>query len=206
MEREIKTLSELSLKDPLTGVHNRRYLEERLAEIHAAVVSGRLKRVGVLAVDIDFFKKVNDTYGHQAGDLVLREVAKLLGEQVRKSDVLARTGGEEFTILLPNKSERQIVARAEQIRENVAGHSFVYEGEEISVTISIGVAVHPEISLKDGREERGDEISLLLKAADAALYAAKEAGRNKVISAGDMELFVSGSGRTEQDPRLEIIS
>jgi len=163
--------------DVLTGWNNRRYLFVRLAEELA-----RTRRDGktlvCLMLDIDHFKRVNDTWGHAAGDVVLQEIAQRIESQVRKSDVAARYGGEEFVVLLPNTGVESAALLAERIRKAVAGTPFdLPNGESIDITVSIGIA-----SVKPGR----DVVDLktvgesLLARADVALYAAKSAGRDRV--------------------------
>ena len=166
------------LTDVLTGWHNRRYLQTRMREELA-----RARRDGTtlacLMLDVDHFKVVNDRYGHLVGDQVLREIAQRIETQVRASDVTARYGGEEFAILLPQTALREGLLLGERLRAAVAREPFEAAGERHPVTISIGVAdLHPA-----GQE--GDYKSLgeaLIARADAALYAAKAAGRDRVAA------------------------
>ena len=165
--------------DPLTRLANRRYLGELLPrEVMRArrsdgkVTSGRL---AALLIDLDFFKKVNDTHGHEAGDLVLSEVGKLLRALVRASDIACRYGGEEIVLILPDTTLKAATDRAESIRMKIGGLRFTHEGTSIGpVTASIGVAIFPDHA-SDAEE--------LLRAADAALYRAKRDGRNRVAVA-----------------------
>jgi two-component system, cell cycle response regulator len=168
--------------DVLTGWHNRRYLQERLTEELA-----RARRDGetlvCLMLDLDHFKKINDTHGHAAGDEVLRELAQRIEAQVRASDVAARYGGEEFVILLPHTDLDSAALLAERIRLTVCGCPVPFEGgREVSVTASIGIAsVSP-------RPEDSDLKSLgdgVLARADVALYRAKSAGRDRVVLGTD---------------------
>jgi len=157
--------------DILTGLHNRQYMQEWLAlELKRALRHRR--PIGAILCDLDHFKRVNDSYGHDAGDMVLREVAALLRRNTRDSDVACRYGGEEFLVLMPESPLEATLQRAERLREAVAALALHYGGQSIGpVTLSAGVAVYPE----DGADQDG-----LLRAADAALYQAKQEGRNRV--------------------------
>lgn len=158
--------------DPLTGLANRRQFEEQLARIINE--TDRFGGAGSLVlVDIDHFKRVNDTYGHQAGDQVLRHVARILAEGVRSVDVCARYGGEELAILLPQTFAEGACELAERLRKAIADRPVRHGGETIPVTASFGVASYPEtVSVRES----------LFPAADKALYAAKHDGRNCVRS------------------------
>jgi diguanylate cyclase (GGDEF)-like protein len=129
----------------------------------------------LLVIDIDHFKKYNDTYGHLAGDEVLSKLASVFKESIRSSDYAARYGGEEFIIMLPEIGPEQGVEAAERIRHKVAEEIFSGDGESIKVTISVGVACYPK---------NGEDAESVIRNADAALYEAKELGRNRVILAG----------------------
>ncbi|NMA68781.1 MAG: GGDEF domain-containing protein [Desulfitobacterium sp.] len=131
--------------------------------------------LALLIFDIDHFKKVNDKYGHLAGDHVLAELAQLAKGLVRKNDILARFGGEEFVLIAPNTGEKGAYKLGERIRRAVESHTFQYEGEKMSVTVSIGIAVLDESN--DDQQKLQEE---LIKAADEALYLAKNKGRNRV--------------------------
>ena len=163
-------LAELAETDPKTGLPNSRHFERVLDEELAH--SRRVNRPLSLAfVDLDHFKRVNDQFGHEAGDQVLREVADQIRGKLRKSDVVARFGGEEFVILLPGTDTEEAVYLAEQLRAAVAGHAFVLDGgNELECTISVGIATSPE---------DGTDVSTLLRSADAAMYRAKQT-RNTV--------------------------
>ena len=167
------------LTDPLTGVSNRRFFERRLAEEVERWARQAGPLVGML-VDVDFFKQVNDQYGHQVGDRVLRQIASILGQDLRGSDVLARYGGEEFVLLLPGASAAQGAAIAERLRANIAHSAFVIpEGIDLNVTISVGFAC-----LEPGVDSYGSDPAVwLFQRVDAALYEAKQTGRNRVIQA-----------------------
>lgn len=167
------------LTDPLTGVSNRRFFERRLTE----EIERWSRQAGPLVcmlADVDFFKQVNDQYGHQVGDRVLRQIASILGQDLRGSDVLARYGGEEFILLLPGTTRSQGVAIAERLRSNVEHSAFVIpEGVDLDVTVSIGLAC-----LETGAESYGaDPAARLFQQVDAALYEAKQTGRNRVVQA-----------------------
>jgi diguanylate cyclase (GGDEF)-like protein len=166
-----RSLEQQSLRDPLTGLFNRRYLQEA-GEIEAARVERESRQLAVLMIDVDHFKEFNDRFGHDAGDLVLRNVAEALQSCTRSGDVVARFGGEEFVVLLNNVVLSDAVTRAEAIRSTVKGLSLNFGGQNLSsVTISIGVALFPE---------HGSTFGAVVAAADAAMYRAKRAGRDGV--------------------------
>jgi diguanylate cyclase (GGDEF)-like protein len=172
----IERLKHLGLMDMLTGVSNRRYVEQRLTE---EIVRTR-RRAGDLSclyIDIDFFKQINDRFGHQCGDEVLREVATRIKTELRLSDTLGRFGGEEFVVLLPETQLSDACNAAERIRAGIANYPFVLGQQTLQVSASIGVAAI-DLALPD------QSIDLLgkrmLAEADQALYCAKEAGRNRV--------------------------
>ena len=171
---EIEEVDRRARIDALTGLANRRHFEEQLQRIIAE--TDRFGGYGSLVLaDIDHFKSVNDTYGHQAGDQVLRQVAKVLADGVRTVDVCARYGGEELAILLPQTSLEGARELAERIRQSIADRIVRVGGEEIRVTASFGVATYPDpVKVKES----------LFPAADRALYAAKHDGRNCVRTAG----------------------
>ncbi len=165
---------ELAVTDGLTGLHNRRYLDTHLKTLVERAVN-RERALSLLITDIDHFKSVNDTYGHEGGDDVLREFARRLRASVRGIDLACRYGGEEFVIVMPDTSAILAQDVAERLREEVAETPFkLADGRSIDLTTSIGVA-----TLADAE---GTDPSALLRKADQALYAAKEAGRNQVIA------------------------
>jgi len=167
----LNLMKENSLTDQMTGLYNRRYLEEILDKIAASTIREK-SLLGILMVDIDYFKKVNDTYGHDAGDAVLKELAKTMINSVRESDFVVRFGGEEFIIVLQNvKTEEEILKVAETIRETFANTKISVNGKTLTKTISIGVSVFPTHTNK---------IWEAIKCSDLALYEAKNSGRNKV--------------------------
>ncbi|WP_432572718.1 histidine kinase N-terminal 7TM domain-containing diguanylate cyclase [Kineococcus sp. SYSU DK005] len=177
VERLRAQLQEQSVRDPLTGLHNRRLLDEALPAALAAARAGG-DAVGVLVVDVDRFKAVNDTHGHAAGDEVLVEVAHALAAGARAHDVVARSGGEEFVLVLPGADAAATRERAEALRAACARLDVaVGDGARVRPTVSIGTAVHRA----DGEDAAG-----LLAAADRALYAAKAAGRDRVVAAGGL--------------------
>ena len=167
-----ENLSYQSIRDPLTTLYNRRHLEEFLLKlIHQ---SERNKTpIAILMLDIDFFKKINDTQGHTAGDAVLKKLGQLLLKDVRPGDMASRYGGEEFILVLYNTDAKTAKERAETIRKNISLMKVIYEGHDLGeITVSIGIAVYPQ----DG--ESGAE---LIDISDKALYVAKNSGRNKVV-------------------------
>ena len=161
-----------ALRDPLTGLHNRRFLEEALSqEIARCTRSGKPLSLAIL--DIDHFKRINDTCSHEAGDAVLRELGDILRKQVRKSDVVGRLGGEEFLLLLPEVDLETALKRMTNLLDAVRGMSVTWQGGVLDdITASIGVAVMP-LHVEDGQG--------LFAAADAALYRAKSQGRNCIV-------------------------
>jgi diguanylate cyclase (GGDEF)-like protein len=168
----LNLMKQNSLTDQLTGLYNRRYLEEILEKIAASAVREK-SMLGILMVDIDYFKKVNDTLGHDAGDEVLKGLAKVLLSSVRESDFVVRFGGEEFIIVLQNiKDESGVLKVAEKIRATFEATKISVVGKTISKTISIGVSVYPKDT---------EKIWEAIKFADMALYEAKYTGRNKVV-------------------------
>lgn len=173
-----QSLKEQSIRDPLTGLYNRRYLEETMdRELARARRAGQ--PVSVIMADIDHFKKINDFYGHEAGDYVLQMIARTLQRAVRSEDIVCRYGGEEFTVIMPGLSLEKTLARAEMILNSVR-HLELVQGSTIiqNITISAGVASYPE---------HGDRGSELIQAADLALLRAKQEGRNRVRTAGQEE-------------------
>jgi diguanylate cyclase len=160
-----------ALKDPLTGLFNRRYLDTIVPHELARCARERLP-LCLMMIDIDYFKQVNDTYGHQGGDAVLQGLAALLSEQIRASDVACRFGGEEFLLLLPNMAPGVAMERAEQWRARFAALATPSEQGTIQATLSIGLAFFPD---------DGDSLTELTRCADVALYRAKAEGRNRVV-------------------------
>lgn len=164
-------MGELAIRDSLTGLYLNRYLQYRLSEeILRGASSG--KPMSLIMLDIDYFKRYNDEFGHAAGDLVLKAIASLLAACLRSTDLSARYGGEEFVILLPDTTKAKAAALAEEVRKAIEAHRFVLRRTESRVTASMGVASYPE----DGRSKEE-----LIWAVDRALYDAKEKGRNRVV-------------------------
>jgi len=168
---------ELAVRDGLTSLYNRRAFNELLVSSIANEDRREEGRLGLIILDLDHFKKLNDTFGHPAGDAALRSCARLLMQHLRKGDQAARFGGEEFVIILPGLDEDRAVQAAERLRVGVEKHRLVFEGARIPLAASFGVAVWPA----DGRDPE-----TLLASADRALYSAKESGRNRVVAASTM--------------------
>jgi diguanylate cyclase (GGDEF)-like protein len=166
-----RQLYEYSMRDPLTGIHNRRYLDQRLDEEFSYALRHR-SGLSVLIADLDFFKRINDTWGHPAGDVVLRHAAETMQRCVRKEDVLARFGGEEFAVLGRIQLPEGALALGERMRKFIERTSVTHQGHLIRFTASVGIA-----SMLPDRDY--DSVSALLAAADKALYRAKAGGRNR---------------------------
>jgi diguanylate cyclase (GGDEF)-like protein len=162
-----RRLLDQAIKDPLTDAYNRRYMEARMRE---AVGNSRRRGapVSILLLDVDHFKSINDRYGHEGGDEVLRNLVKLIARRLRKTDLLFRIGGEEFLVLLPDTGEDEAVALAEELRMSIAGATLI---EGSTVHVSMGVS-----QLRSEETRRA-----WMRATDAALYAAKRGGRNRVL-------------------------
>lgn len=182
--KELKRVVELeqeTITDPLLGIFNRRFLDRRLQEEMLRAQRHGLP-LSLMLLDIDFFKKVNDTWGHQNGDIVLKHLAKLLVDTLRQTDLVARFGGEEFVLLLPHTQQGDARMLAERLRRTVEQAPVLIttsdDGyQELRVTISIGLSC---------MQQEGDSCCDMLERADKALYQAKQTGRNRVISCDDM--------------------
>ncbi len=170
-----ETLRTQSIRDPLTGLFNRRYMEESL-ERELRRVTRKQSSVGIIMVDVDHFKRFNDTFGHATGDNLLRELGIFLKANVRAEDIACRYGGEEFTLIMPEASLEITLKRAEKLREGVK-HINIHSLGQTSgtITISLGVAIFPQ---------HGSSGEAVLQAADAALYKAKAEGRDRVVVVG----------------------
>ncbi len=163
-------LRKLALTDSLTNIWNRRHFMQL-----AGHELERAKRYGgalaIMMIDLDHFKAVNDTYGHEVGDQALKKVAEVVGAELRKVDIFARIGGDEFVIALPQTGLEQAVHVGERLRENFSGTPIASGGPSLHITVSIGITVTGQGS---------PELTTLLKQADTALYDAKNKGRNRV--------------------------
>lgn len=166
---EKRELEELASTDGLTGLFNARTMRDRLA---IEIENAHRSPLTVLLIDLDFFKKINDRFGHPFGDAVLIKAAEIMKRTVRRMDSVGRMGGEEFLIILPDTAAERGLDVAERVREALQKEPFVFDGQSARVTASIGVAVTSE-SIRDG--------VTLLKIVDEALYDAKNSGRNRVV-------------------------
>ncbi len=175
LENVNQVLRELAIRDGLTGLYNHRYFQETLT-MEVARARRHQRPFSLIFIDVDYFKKYNDTHGHPLGDQLLHKLGELLRERLRTSDIAARYGGEEFVLLLPETGKEGATILAESIREEVENHPFA--GRETQpggkLTASIGVSTF---------KEDGDDASSVLHQADQALYKAKKSGRNQVIKA-----------------------
>ena len=169
-----ETLRVLSVRDPLTGLFNRRFMQESLErELRRAARAS--KTLGAILLDIDHFKRFNDSYGHEAGDIVLRELSAVLHSQIRGEDIACRIGGEEFLLVLPDTSLDVTRQRAEKLREDCKRVSIQYGGRPLAaITLSMGIAMFPA---------HGATCDAILRTADEALYQAKNQGRDRVVVA-----------------------
>jgi two-component system cell cycle response regulator len=167
----------MAVTDGLTGLYNRHYLNTHLENMVRQALTNR-KNLALMIMDMDHFKTVNDTYGHDAGDMVLKQLAGLITHEARSTDLVARFGGEEFVVLMPETDPNAALGAGNRLREKVEKMAFkINNGQEINRTVSIGIAsLHPD----------GDSPEALLKRADEALYSAKHSGRNTVKVAAGM--------------------
>ena len=177
-ERADETNRRLAALDELTGVANRRFIIAALDRDVGRAVRTR-ESMALMMVDIDHFKRINDTHGHLAGDQVLRHVVDVIRNRIRSQDIVGRYGGEEFLVVLADTSAQGALQVAEQLRAAIEGAHYVCAGESLSVSVSIGVF--------GGRLEAGDSWDQLIHAADMALYRAKQMGRNRVEMALSLE-------------------
>ena len=173
--RSREQLQNQSIRDPLTGLFNRRYMEESFErELHRAARSEK-PAVSFMMLDIDHFKQINDNFGHDAGDVVLRELSHILTQNSRKEDIACRFGGEEFVLCLPGAALEIAERRANDIRQSVKRLGLRYDGRDMGIiTISIGISIYPDL---------GETSAELMKKADQALYQAKQNGRDRVVVA-----------------------
>ena len=196
VQRQKGELERISRTDALTGLDNRRHLEERLEEQfeHAKRLH---EHFAVVMCDLDKFKSVNDTYGHQAGDAVLRQCAELLKKEAREIDRVGRYGGEEFMLVLPGAQLDSAVTFAERVRKAVEAHTFSFDGGTLRRTMSLGVASWPHAKLSD--------CDGLVRAADDALYVAKETGRNRVVRFDSAE-FIAHTQKSAPAPSAPVLA
>lgn len=171
LQQKNKLLAELSIKDPLTNLYNRRYIDETLKK-EISQISRTKNNLFYIIMDIDRFKDINDTFGHDAGDFILVQISKILKINMRDTDVCGRFGGDEFIIYGLYKEEVDFLLLAKRIHENILNSTFKYNDHIIDVTASVGVSSLNIDALEDKQ---------LLLDADKALYKAKETGRNKVV-------------------------
>jgi diguanylate cyclase (GGDEF)-like protein len=184
-----RQMSESALRDGLTKTFNKRYLSERL-ESEFTYAARHATPLALLFLDIDHFKKINDAYGHPGGDFVLTELSKLITDTLRPEDILARYGGEEFAIISRGTEVAAGEAMAEAVRAMVEGHAFVYEGQPIRVTISVGVAGAPHAGVQSPAD--------LIAVADEMMYEAKRSGRNRVCARKSPQAADAGPSRSRR--------
>lgn len=174
-----KTLQEIAIKDDLTQLYNRRYFSNQIKTEFSRALRNR-QSIGLVMLDIDHFKAINDTYGHPCGDSVLVQFANILQQNVRQYDIVARYGGEEFIIGLIGQDLDASYATGQRIRADVENFSFAHENLRLNLTCSAGVVSYPEIC------PGPPNLEVLLDEVDSALYQAKQQGRNRVISASSL--------------------
>lgn len=176
-------IERVSTTDELTGLHNRKYLQERL-ESEISRAKRYHNRLSCLLFDIDFFKVVNDMYGYEWGDILLRNLASKLKSMIRKEDILTRYGDEEFLLILPNTSEENAFLFAERFRRDIEKMEFIPAGEEErhQVTISGGISTYPCMENVD------EDANTIIRYAEHALYNAKKRGKNKIVQFSQMNL------------------
>ena len=190
----------LSIRDPLTGLFNRRYMQEALAQEQHRATRNHAK-LAVFMIDIDHFKQYNDTFGHDGGDAVLHALGTFLKSSVRRSDIVCRYGGEEFAVISsPSTEEGALDQRAEKIRRGASLLKLKHANHDLGViTLSIGVAIFPD---------HAEDVMAIVKAADVALYEAKRGGRNRVLMFESKGAVVSTEerGRTSSMPPTTIVA
>jgi diguanylate cyclase (GGDEF)-like protein len=177
LELQIQAVYETAIRDPLSGLYTRLFMKDSLKSLISNFHRGAIEELAILMMDIDYFKQINDTYGHKAGDSVISEIGSIILKQIRETDVAIRYGGEEFLIILPSNMSNMSSARlvAERIRESVENYRLkLASGEEVRVTISGGAA-------SCGKEEN---ISIAIERSDNYLYQAKRSGRNRIVAEG----------------------
>jgi two-component system, cell cycle response regulator len=164
--------AEMSIRDPLTGCYNKRYFYKHLQNIVEDSIF-KHKSLSMMMLDVDYFKTINDTFGHTAGDELLKQIQRRISENIRITDLLARFGGEEFVIVMPDTNIQKAYVVAERIRSMIAQPSFIISDSMVNVTVSIGIAEVDESDFKN--------VNLFVERADKCLYKAKDGGRNKII-------------------------
>jgi diguanylate cyclase (GGDEF)-like protein len=169
LEEANRTIQELSIRDELTKLYNRRYFNQQ-AEFLLEQTKRSPQPISLMIADIDSFKRINDTFGHGIGDVVLREVAKILQHQTRATDLVARYGGEEFVLLMPSTNLMDAVKVCDLLREQIEHHNWLEVHHDLNVTISMGVS----------QFEAKTDLQTLVTRADEKLYEAKNSGKNKV--------------------------
>ncbi len=192
-------LKQENITDSLMGIFNRRYLDRRLKDETERALN-YAHPLSIFLIDIDHFKQVNDNYGHQVGDLVLKNIAQNIKESLRESDVLARYGGEEFVVILPRTQVSTSYTLAERLRHVVANSQLVLPGESDIDILSIGVTVSVGVA---GLTSKCKDYQCLIKNADRALYQAKQNGRNQVIMSSN-NVNRESSGTLVGSPRATI--
>lgn len=180
---DYQNVKELAVRDGLTGLYNYRHFQEMLS--YTVAHSDRYdEKASLVLIDIDDLKYVNDTYGHQAGDSVLSFVGKVLVESLRKIDISARYGGDEFAVILPNTNKRGSLIVAQKIKNSIKNMPFRFKGEECEITLSIGISTYPENAPNN---------ETLIEKADRALYESKDQGKDKVVHYQDLSLEELGT-------------
>ena len=169
-----ETLRVEAIRDPLTGLFNRRYMEESLRR-EAQRADRNSTSIGIIMIDIDHFKKLNDSFGHEAGDIMLRHLGTLLSNNIRGGDIACRYGGEEFLLILPEVRLDVVSQRAQELLSQIRALNIVYQKMRFSITVSIGIATYPG---------HGETVQQVVIAADMALYQAKRQGRDQLVIAG----------------------
>ncbi len=181
LKEEVALLKKLSLKDPLTGFYNRRGLIEQTDRF--LKMMERLKRgvqpegeggfnVGIIVIDVDDFKKINDQYSHKAGDEVFKRIATILEGSLRKSDIISRWGGDEFVVVIFDINKEAVTKIAARLREKISSNVFIIKNKKINITISLGAKTIPSINLDLEKE---------IAEADKAMYRAKKRGKNNFV-------------------------
>ncbi|MDA3810695.1 MAG: GGDEF domain-containing protein [Spirochaetaceae bacterium] len=172
MQNEKEKFYNQSIRDPLTNLYTRTYMKDSVARLFSINDRDSDATIGIVALDIDYFKSVNDTYGHNAGDLVLKSFAEILFQETRNGDIQVRVGGEEFAVFIPCKEISVIINTAERIREKVEMLKFGKPLNNLNITVSCGAIIR----------QQNESLSHALNRADVELYKAKNSGRNRVCS------------------------